>query len=321
MRVAITGATGFLGSHLLDALEAHDGQIAAIARRKEDVATLAARGVDAHLGEVTDLAALERCFEGADVVAHLAGLVAARDEAAFASVNAFGARLAARAARACGARRFVLVSSLAARGPLGARGPVSRYGRSKLAGERAVAEEWRGAGGLIVVRPTAVYGPRDRALRPAFWLARRGLRPVLASSARLTFVHAADLARGLAGLALGAEELGASPLEASDGRDYSWSELARWLGEATGRPGEPHGVPLRLAELAAWLSDLGTRLGMPPPIFGRDKLVEMRGDWSADAGPFWSAAGVEPRFELRSGLLDTALSLGYGSAERSPSGG
>ena len=185
MKALVTGATGFVGSHLAEALRRRGDEVTALVRSPAKAAALGPLGVRVLPGGLDDPDSLARAAEGQDVVFHVAGLVAARDEAEFLRVNRDGtAGLVAAAARAR-VGRFVYVSSMAAGGPAD-RGrpltgteppnPVTAYGRSKLAGETAVK-----AGSLpwVIMRPPTVYGPRDREVLKVFRMARWGVAPVL----------------------------------------------------------------------------------------------------------------------------------------------
>src|SRR5687768_7006670 len=219
MRALVTGATGFVGSHLVDALRHGGDEVTAVARSPQKAAALTAAGVRVITGDLHDTKALQRAAEQQDVIFHVAGLVAARDEAEFMWANREGTHNVMAAAAAVGAPRFVLVSSLAAAGPA-PRGaplsgdesprPVTAYGRSKLAAEilvRASTLPWS------IVRPPIVYGPRDREILKVFRLARLRLAPVFGDGAQeLSAVHAADLATALIAV-------GASP--ATMGRTYT----------------------------------------------------------------------------------------------------
>lgn len=306
-RVLVTGATGFVGSHLVAALLAAGHRVRALARTTSDTRGLAAAGVEIAPGDVADRRAIDRAVAGVDAVVHAAGLVKALSERDFMAVNAAGTGNVAEACAAGGVKRLVIVSSLAARGPSGASGawgPVSAYGRSKRAGEEAALA----TAGIecVVVRPTVVYGPRDRALLPVFRLARRGLRFTLRGAGALSLIHAADLAAGLAALATRSASAAGEMLEASDGASYTWAEVVETIAAAVGRPGRARPLPGAALAAAARVSDLYAGLLRVPQIFGVDKLAEMRGGWNADPARYFTASGRRPRFDLSAGTADTA---------------
>lgn len=207
MRVFVSGGTGFVGSHIVEALLERGDDVVCLARDVRKIERLFSNRQPRPRfvgGTLSDDTALRAGCEGADVVLHVAGIIAARSRREFFRVNAAGTEgLLAVASRAAPAlRRFLYLSSLAAVGP-SARGipltedaparPVSAYGESKLAGEEAVrasALPW------IIVRPPTVYGPRDREILRVFKLARRGVIPLVGSpEQQLSIIHVRDLAR------------------------------------------------------------------------------------------------------------------------------
>ena len=149
MRLAITGGTGFVGSHVIDAALAAGHQVQALTRREQPQRD----GLTWVAGDLASRDALKRLVEGADAVIHVAGTISARTAEGFEAGNVTGTLAMLAAATAGGLRRFVHVSSLAAREPR-----LSLYGASK-----ARAEELVRSSGLdwAIVRPPAVYGPGD----------------------------------------------------------------------------------------------------------------------------------------------------------------
>jgi nucleoside-diphosphate-sugar epimerase len=222
MRLAITGGTGFVGSHLIDVALAAGHDVKALTRReqgkRERLLWIA--------GSLEKRDALEQLVDDADAVIHSAGVINAANAAGFEKGNVAGTLAMLAAATAGGVRRFVHVSSLAAREP-----KVSQYGASK-----ARAEELVHSSGLdwAIVRPPAVYGPGDRETLELFRMAKLGLM-LMPPRGHLSVIHAADLARLL--LALAAPEAPARTLvEADDGKPDGWThrEFARALGKAVG---------------------------------------------------------------------------------------
>ncbi len=207
MRAFVTGATGFVGSHLVDALLARGDEASCLVRNPAKAARVFPdRSPETVIGDLGDEGALRAGIEGADIVFHVAGVTSARNRAEFFSINADATRRVLQAATevAPDLQRFVLVSSLSAAGPT-RRGqvlteqdpprPVSGYGESKLAGERIVMD---GALPWTVIRPPAIYGPRDDELRRLFKFARLGLAPVFGDgSQQLTVIHVRDLVGAL----------------------------------------------------------------------------------------------------------------------------
>jgi nucleoside-diphosphate-sugar epimerase len=165
-RVLVTGATGFVGSHIAEAFVEAGYEVRVGARASSNerwISSLDTERVPLDLdGSAEDLS---RAVHNVDVVVHAAGITRARRPGDYYSVNAGGTRSVATAALRAGVRRLVLISSLAARGPDGRDHPDSDYGRSKLEAEshlRALSGRME----AVVLRPAAVYGPRDTDLLP-----------------------------------------------------------------------------------------------------------------------------------------------------------
>lgn len=241
MRLAVTGGTGFVGSHLLDAALADGHELTALTRRdqppRERLTWVS--------GDLHDRAALERLVSDADAVIHVAGVITGQTAAVFEKGNVDGTLAMLAAATAGGVRRFVHVSSLAAREP-----KLSLYGASKARSEELV----HGSGlDWAIVRPPAVYGPGDRETLELFRMAKMGVM-LMPPKGRVSVIHADDLARLL--LALAGDRAPSNILiEADDGKPGGWThrEFARALGTAVGtKPAilSSPGILLRLAARA-----------------------------------------------------------------------
>ncbi len=240
--LAITGATGFVGSAVLDAALAEGHQVRALARRDQTVR----EGVEWLRGDLGDTAALAALVEGADAVIHVAGLTNTPDPAAFEAANVTGTANVIAAMKQAEARRLVFVSSLSARMP-----GLSAYGASKAKAETLVE-----ASGLdwTTVRPPGVYGPRDVDYLEMFRTAKLGFVPLPPGGAS-SIIHADDLARLLVALVgSNAAATKKQTYEPDDGREGGWShkELAQAIGRAVGKRSvfAPH-LPRAVLEAAA----------------------------------------------------------------------
>lgn len=262
MIVALTGATGFVGGHLLDQALAAGHQVRALTRRAQPPR----KGVTWIAG---DLARPGPLAEGADALVHVAGVVNAPDRAGFAAGNIEGTRVVLAAAEAAGVPRFVHVSSLAAREP-----GLSLYGWSKAEAEALVCAS---SLGWSIVRPPAVFGPGDTEMLDLFRAARKGVVP--APGGRFSVIAVEDLAALL--LALAAAPADRTLYEADDGNPgVTHSQFARMLGAAVGRPVLPLPIPGPLLSLGARIDRLwrGPKAKLTP-----DRAAYIRHpDWTVD---------------------------------------
>lgn len=244
MRLAITGGTGFVGSHLIDAALAAGHDMKALARRDQPPR----ERLQWITGDLASRDALERLVDGADAMIHVAGTINAASAAGFEKGNVKGTLAALAAATAGGVQRFVHVSSLAAREP-----KLSLYGASK-----AKAEELVHSSGLdwAIVRPPAVYGPGDKETLELFRMAKLGVM-LMPPKGRVSVIHADDLARLLLALASSFEPSNAL-IEPDDGKPGGWShrEFARALAAAVGTRAAVISSPGMLLRLAARVDHL-----------------------------------------------------------------
>jgi uncharacterized protein YbjT (DUF2867 family) len=293
--VAVTGATGFLGRHLVRAL-ARDGWTPRVLVRRDPIHPLW-RDLDIEIvaGDLKTPGALDRLCRGAGVVIHVAGLIKAGSLDGFNVVNRDGARAAAQAAQAAGAR-FILVSSLAAREP-----QLSNYAASKRAGEDAVREISPSA---LIVRPPAIYGPGDTETLALFELAAKSpILPVLSPDSRIAMIHVQDAAAKLVAFC---RRPVSGLVELSDVRrsGYTWSEIMTVAGQVMNRHPRLVRLPDNALLLAGTLADAWSFASNNPSVFGLGKAKELlHNDWSLSSAPM--AEGVPSVFGLLDGFLHT----------------
>lgn len=311
--ILITGATGFVGSHLIEALARHGVKARALVRPTSDVSVLDRYGVERVTAGLHDAAALRRAVAGAGTVVHLAGATRALRRDTFHDVNARGTlRLIEAMESEGGRRRLVYLSSLAAAGPA-VDGPVrpddtprplTTYGLSKLEGEgHALARD--GIDG-VVLRPPAVYGPRDRELLPFFRLARRGVLPVIGPlNRRVQMIHVADLAEALV---LAVEATAATGIfHIAEPTAYTWAEMLDHVAAAVGRRGARVRVPAAVLKVAAGGSQAAARLSRRPAVFDAEKALELLAEgWLCETEAARRELGFEAAIPLPRGLRDTA---------------
>ncbi len=312
MKALVTGATGFVGSHLVEVLRREGHEVTALVRSPSKAAALDALGARRLPGDLHDPSALARAVEGQDVIFHVAGLVAARNEAEFLRGNRDATANVLDAAFRAGTGRILLVSSMAAGGPaaLGrplegtepAR-PVTAYGRSKLAGEEILRE-----GGVpwTIVRPPMVYGPRDREVLKVFKLARLGLAPVFGGGGQeLTAIHGADLATALVAAATSASTEGRL-YYASHPEIFTSADFARGVGQAVGRRPAILRLPPIVGRVALSVAGTLADLTGRPTILTRDKANEFfQPAWTCDPSALTRDTGWRATRDLTSGLAET----------------
>jgi len=290
MHIALTGATGFSGPLILQALLERGHEVAALARRPE---ALAGQKVQVVAGDLADEAALAVLVRGSDAVLHVAGATSASNRLGYFLANLEGTRKLYAAARMGGVKRFVFVSSLTAREP-----SLSSYGASKAAAEHFLLGQ---AGGMetLVLRPPAIYGPGDRATLPLVkaMQAKTAFIPGHKHS-RFALLHVKDFAR-IAAESVSASRTGLIELDDRNG-SYDWNMLAAEHRRITGLPERVIFIPKPVAFAAAAAVEGFLRLGNKPSMTNTGKVNELyHRDWSAqtDSWPRENAIGLAQGLE------------------------
>ena len=309
VRALITGATGFVGSHIAAAFTEAGYRVRCSVRTSSNtrwIDDLPVERVSLDFGSIGDLA---EAVKGVDVVVHAAGLTRARQASDYHLVNAESTRRLAAAALDAGVRRFVLISSLATRGPDaltkdGRDRPVSPYGRSKLEAEahlRSLSEQME----TVALRPAAVYGPRDTDFLPLFKMARNGWLFIPSDPGPLQPVYATDVAQ--AALAAARKPVGFGPFPVAEAARYAWEEVVVGLEQALSRPVRTVRVPAAVFALAGRTAEWAAKLRGSTPIFderrARDLAVHT---WTCDPSGTEQALGWRAEVPLFEGLKHTA---------------
>ncbi|MEP4486566.1 MAG: NAD(P)-dependent oxidoreductase [Halioglobus sp.] len=297
--VAITGATGFIGTHLCLTLLELGYDVRILARNPAAAQPLVDQGASLISGDLQDSSALNRLVADAAFIIHAAGAVRGASQEAFDEVNVAGtAALVTAVDSLPTSPRLLLLSSLAAREP-----ELSWYARSKWLAEQLLHNntslDW------VILRPPAVYGPGDQEMLPIFQWMARGIVPVPgAPSARLSLVHVEDLVAAI----IACIESNATRLQvlyACDGKPegYNWTELTAIASSLWSRR-------IRLWQVPAWLLNSVARVNMwlcaitgNSPMLTPPKLRELRHhDWVVDNAAISASTGWVPKIDLKHGL-------------------
>ncbi|EPU6500059.1 NAD-dependent epimerase/dehydratase family protein [Escherichia albertii] len=300
--VAVTGATGFIGKYIIDNLVNRGFHVRALTRTPRAHASDSLIWVN---GSLEDAHSLTELVAGANAVVHCAGQVRGHKEEIFTHCNVDGSLRLMQAAKENGlCQRFLFISSLAARHP-----ELSWYARSKYEAEQKLAAI-AGEIALGVFRPTAVYGPGDKELKPLFDWMLRGLLPRLgAPETQLSFLHVSDLAQAV-GQWLCADTVQTQTYELCDGvaGGYDWQRVQQLAADARQGPVRMLGIPLPLLICLADISTTLSRLSGKEPMLTRSKIRELtHTDWSASNKRIsedinWFP-GVSLEHALRNGLF------------------
>ncbi len=315
MKVLVTGAAGFIGSHLTARLLSSGLGVRCLVHTRALPEGIA--GVEYVQGNLLEPDSLAPAVDRVDVIYHLAGATKARTLADYLRINEHGTRhlLEAAARHTPDLQRFLLVSSLAAAGP-SADGhllseeeepkPVSSYGISKLRAEEVV---WHYGERLpvTVVRPPAVYGPRERDLFVYFRQVHRGvlLHPT-GGDRYLSLIHVEDLVRGLVA-AVSSDRSRGRVYYLSNPEPVTWRHLGNLIAESFGVRPWSINVPVWLVDAVSYASEAYARISGRPALLSRDKVREMKQRyWVCDPSRAKQELNFSTGVELEQGIRETA---------------
>jgi nucleoside-diphosphate-sugar epimerase len=274
LKIALTGATGFVGRAVVSAFMAKSYQVSALVR--DPALSDMNPNVRKVQGDLRSSAALDELTRNADVVVHIAGVIGALWRDHYFLANEQGSLTVAEAAARNGVKRFVHISSLAAREP-----ELSIYGASKRAGEAAV-EKFNTRMSVIILRPPAVYGPGDRGTLPLLRSLTHSFAVIPGTStSRFSLIYVDDLARIIVE-AVDATRTGVVELDDGWRQGYGWKDLARIAAASEQKSITPIFLPKSVAMAVGIIVEALAKLTGTLPFVSSDKIQQLYfGDWVA----------------------------------------
>lgn len=309
----VTGASGFIGGHLVAALLKDNYRVRCLVRKTSSLSSIPRDQVELVYGDLEDQSSLEEAVAGVDYIFHLAGRVKGVNRREFFHTNREGTVHLLRAVERAKKkpRSFIYVSSQAAAGPspdgrplteADPPRPVSYYGESKLAAEEEIKRS-AGLAGAVIIRPAVVYGPREKEIFQVVRLIEKGIRFRLGCrDTRLSMVYVSDLIRAIL---KGAERTGkgVKTYFISDGNTYAWSQILRAAAEMMGRKSLGVTIPWKPAYLT--VRTLALLAPSSKAIIYLDKLREMKYKfWICNSKNATRELDFHPRFDLREGMKE-----------------
>jgi len=313
-KLLITGASGFLGFHLIEAALLQDYEVYAGVRKSSNTMHLDKNRVTVVEMDMSDTGSLTNMLQqyGIGYIIHAAALTRAKTESVYNFSNAELTRNLATAAAESGIKKFVFISSLASLGPSADGGPVTEeidpqpltwYGKSKLLAENYL----RQVNNLpfIVLRPTAVYGPREKDLLLLIKSVMKGIEIYIGKGKqKLSFVYVKDVA-AIAVKCL-ESKINGEFYNLSDGKVYDQYAFADAAKKATGKKTLRLHLPLGLIKKVAVGMDILYRRSSKTPVLNEDKVKELTAtDWSCSISKIQRNEGFVPTRDLESGMAET----------------
>ncbi len=309
MKALVTGGTGFIGSHLAEALLQRGVHVRCLVRKESNLKWLKGVPVEISPGDCNDQASLSEAVRDVDQIFHLAGITKAVKEKTYFEVNAFGTENLIRACLEHNPRlqKFVYLSSQAAAGPCrnGDKKkesdqcePISPYGRSKRKGEELALSHVHEIP-IIILRPTGVYGPRDKDFYTLFkWVSRR-IKPSFSGKISLCYIQ--DVIQAIL-LAAESQAKSGEIFFLSDGTDYLMREVGDIFAQTMGVTPLSVPIPKWLLFGFASFSEYLSLFSGKPSLISREMAEQMvEKDWTCDVTKAKTALGFQPQFQLSQG--------------------
>jgi len=317
-KVLITGASGFVGYHLIEEALHNNLDVYVAVRKTSQVSHLSGLNIQYTYPDLGDIISLKKELQEKqyDYIIHAAAVTRARSQDEYNDINAeYTYNLAAAAKTAdINLKGFVFISSLAAIGPLkNLNGviteetipePITAYGKSKLLAE----EKLKSVGGLhyTILRPTAVYGPRDTGIYVFFKQLKKGIEPYIGKATqKLSFIYVKDLAR----IALKSMYMcNRQTYNIADGNFYDKYELGGIAKNVLNLRAAKFHLPVNFVKIMAAVNEKVSSLGNKAAILNTDKLKELTAaNWACDIEHAKQDLGFYPAYDLKKGLTETLL--------------
>ncbi|MDR9418899.1 NAD-dependent epimerase/dehydratase family protein [Gracilimonas sp.] len=314
MKAFVTGGTGFIGSHLVESLiqSPKYDEIRCLVRSEEKWL----QGMDFKTikGDLNDFQALGKGLDGADVLFHVAAIVKAPTKKEFTQANVDATENLVRLAQKKGVKNMVILSSLAAAGPSNGApkteddlmNPVSMYGESKKEMESRIKSAAQKGDTIKIIRPPAVYGPREDQIYSFFKSCSKGICPIVGdgNNPRISMVYVGDLVDGLL-LAAEKEEKGVHTYFISGEGTHTWNEIKAITSRVLGKKLLPLKLkPKYVKKAAATIENIASLLGIYP-VVNKEKANELILEWTCSTNKAKKELDYTPKVSLAEGISRT----------------
>lgn len=314
MKAFVTGGTGFIGSHLVDTLIKKEeyNEIRCLVRNNEK--WLQGKPFTKVKGDLDDLSVLRKAVHDVDVVFHLAGVVSAPTYREFEHANVDATENIVRIAQKEGVKKIIILSSLAAAGPSQGRpvteedpmNPVSMYGKSKKQMEELVHQIAVKNTSITILRPPAVYGPREDQIYSFFKMVSKRICPIVGDGEhpKISMVYVGDVVRGILS-AVGQKEKGVRTYFITGKKIYTWNEIRGTTTQVLGKKSIPIYIkPKFVKKIAGFVEKTASFFGSYP-VINKEKANEMILEWTCTSEKAEKELGYKAKYSLAEGISRT----------------
>ncbi len=314
MKAFVTGGTGFIGSHLADNLIRSDiySEVRCLIRNNEK--WLEGKDFKRVYGDLDDLAVLKKAVKNVDVVFHIAGRVKAPTYAQLKHANVDATENLLRIAQKEGVPKVVVLSSLAAVGPSQnglvteetPMNPVSMYGKSKKQMEQVIHELADGQTSITILRPPAVYGPREDQIYSFFKMVNKRICPIIGDGEkpRISMVYVEDVINGIS-KAVDQKTPGVHTYFLTGDGVYTWNQIRGTTTKVLGKKAVPIYIkPKYVQKIAATVEKTSSFFGIYP-VLNKDKAKELVLEWTCSSEKAKNEIDYSPQYSLGEGISRT----------------
>jgi len=318
MKCLVTGATGFIGSHIVDVLLDRGFEVRCLVRSNSDLTWLKGKNVELFEASYTDMEKLKLAVKDIDIIYHVAGIIAAKNYDGYLqgnklpTINLLNAVLESNTKL----KRFLYVSSQTASGPSESREkpktedmpmtPITSYGKSKKETELEVYEYFNKIP-ITIVRPPAVYGPRDKAIFAVFQSVKLGIGTLMGFNDKyVSLVHSSDLSRGIVDASL-SENTISKIYFISSKEFYTWKQIINIIKKTIDKKllltiNLPHSIILTLGTISEYFGKLSGSV----PVFNYEKGIDFIQDyWTCSIEKAAKDFGYEQKMSIEDGIAET----------------
>lgn len=281
----VTGATGFVGSHLVDHLLEKGYTVKCLTRKTSNLRWLEGKNVELCEGSLSDKESLKKAIQGCNYIFHVAGVLFGKTEQEFIQGNLSGTKNLVEACLESGQNfnRFLYVTSLLAAGASETETalteedecrPFSWYGKSKFESEKYIKTQMSKLP-ITIIRPGGVYGPRDYAMFEAFKASKSGFNMILGEKGKLgSVIHVTDLVIGIT-QAAESEKAKSEIYYLANTKHMRQEEFGELIIKAMGKKPKNIVLPYFIASIFANLSEFFAQFSKKPAVLNRQKLMEL----------------------------------------------
>lgn len=318
MKAFITGATGFVGSFLTESLLKKNYEVRCLVRKTSNLRWIADLDVECHYGSLNDKNSLLSAVKNCDVIYHVAAVTNALTEADYFTSNFTGTKNLVDACLESNNQlsKFIHISSQAAAGPSPTitpidetypPSPVTFYGKSKLAAEEYVLEH-KNKLNITVLRPPAVYGPRDTDILEFFRTVKKGIIPKMEGKDKyLSLIHVKDLVNGII-LAAESEKSAGEIYFITSNKPHSWEEISRITLKILQKKGINIPVPISILKAVAWMGEGIASFTKKPVLMNQQRVIDIKQDfWTCSGNKAKSDFGFSAEIALENGIRETLV--------------